>query len=82
MALVLASLGIVMGLAISLALARVLDSLLFQVRAPDPLIYAATSLLLLIVSALACFIPARRAARLSPLEALRHQWPANDILQT
>lgn len=65
--------GIVAGLCASAGLSRVIQSLLFEVRALDPLVYFATSVALLFVAALACFIPARRAAALSPMEALRHE---------
>jgi putative ABC transport system permease protein len=65
--------GIAVGLVLSAALARVVESLLFQVRAFNPPIYTGTALVLLIVAVLACFLPARRAARLNPVEALRHE---------
>ncbi len=65
--------GIAAGLCASAGLSRVLESLLFEVRALDPLVYFVTSLALLFVAALACFIPAQRAAALSPMEALRHE---------
>lgn len=65
--------GILAGLAVSAALGHVLQSLLFEVNALDPLMYAGTALVLVAVSALACFIPARRASRLNPIEALRQQ---------
>ncbi len=65
--------GIVIGLAASAGLARAIESLLFQVRARDPLMYAGTAFLLLIVAASACFLPARRAAALNPVEALRNE---------
>jgi ABC-type antimicrobial peptide transport system permease subunit len=64
-------LGILAGLTISAALARVIANLLFGVPALDPWTYAGTALLLLLIAALACLIPARRAARLNPIEALR-----------
>jgi len=67
----LAGLGVAIGLAGSLALGRVLGSLLFRVRSPDLPTLAAASLVFLGVAALSSVIPARRAARTSPLVALR-----------
>lgn len=65
--------GIAAGLLLSAAFARVFQSLLFKVQALDPLIYVGTSVGLLGVASLACLIPARRASRLNPVEALRHE---------
>jgi putative ABC transport system permease protein len=65
--------GIVVGLSISAALSRVVASLLFGVHALDLWTYVGTSLILLLIAALACLIPARRAARLNPIEALRNE---------
>jgi predicted permease len=67
----LASLGIVIGLAAAPAAARVLTSMLFGVGPADPLTLAGASLALLVVSVLACYVPARRAMRVDPLVALR-----------
>jgi ABC-type antimicrobial peptide transport system permease subunit len=63
--------GIVLGIALALVLSRTLASLLFGVSPTDPSSYALVAILLLGVAALACGIPARRATRVSPMEALR-----------
>jgi len=63
--------GIVVGLLASLAASRAIASLLYGVGPRDPFVFIATTMLLLIVATLACWLPARSAARLSPLEALR-----------
>ncbi|HEV8581785.1 MAG TPA: ABC transporter permease [Thermoanaerobaculia bacterium] len=70
--LLLAWMGIGIGLAGALALTRLLSSLLYEVSATDPLTFAVIALLLTGVSWLACYLPARRAARLEPLIALRY----------
>ncbi len=69
----LALAGLVLGLAGALALGRVLSGLLYGVTPFDPLTYAAVSLVLGVVALLACYLPARRAMRLSPLAALRYE---------
>jgi putative ABC transport system permease protein len=69
----LALIGLLIGLASSFALMQVMKTLLFGVSAADPLTFAASALLLLAVSLLACWIPARRAAKVDPLVALRHE---------
>ena len=63
--------GIAVGLAAASAGGRLIESLLYGVSPRDPAVFAATTLTLLGVALLACWLPARRAARLSPLEALR-----------
>ncbi len=65
--------GVVIGVATALVIARVMNSLLFGVTATDPLTFASVSLLLTAVALLACYIPARRAAKVDPMIALRSQ---------
>jgi putative ABC transport system permease protein len=65
--------GAVVGLAASLAGSRLIASLLYGIGPRDPMVFAATTMLLLMVATLACWLPARSAARLSPLEALRSE---------
>jgi putative ABC transport system permease protein len=62
--------GVVVGLAGAIALSRVIGNLLYGVTATDPATFVAIPLLLLIVALLACYLPARRAARLDPTRAL------------
>jgi len=64
-------LGLAIGFGGALALTRLLGSLLFGVSARDPLTLAASAVVLVFVAFLACYIPARRAAKLDPLVALR-----------
>jgi putative ABC transport system permease protein len=65
--------GMAIGIAISLTLGRVIGTQLVGVSAYDPETLAATTLLLIITAAIACWIPARRAARVDPMVALRYQ---------
>lgn len=69
----LAGAGVFLGLIASLALTRVMKSMLFGVSASDPLTFAAITLLLAAVALLACLLPARRAARFDPMIALRFE---------
>jgi len=65
--------GVTVGFAGSLALTRTLESLLFGVTPTDPLTFAAVILLLVAAALLACYIPARRAANVDPMVALRYE---------
>jgi putative ABC transport system permease protein len=72
-AMALAAVGIVIGLGAAFGLTRYLATLLFQVRPTDPAIFVAVPVVLAVVALLACYIPARRATSVSPVEALRYQ---------
>jgi putative ABC transport system permease protein len=63
--------GVALGLVASVALTRTMKTLLFGVSATDPVTFVALALLLAVVALLACFVPARRAARVNPMIALR-----------
>ena len=69
--LLLAGAGVVLGLGAALAAVRMLASVLYHVSATDPLIFAASALLFTSVAAAASYIPARRATKVDPIEALR-----------
>lgn len=71
--LMLALIGVVIGIAGALAMTRVMGSLLYGVAATDSFTYLGVSLLLLVVSLLACFLPARRAMKVDPMVALRYE---------
>ena len=67
----LLGIGSALGLVAALALSRTLQSVLFEVKGVDPGIYLAVGLLLFGATLLACWLPARRATRIDPVQALR-----------
>jgi putative ABC transport system permease protein len=69
----MALIGVALGLASALALTRVFERLLLGVGATDSVTFIGVPVLLIAVTLLACYIPARRAARVDPLVALRHE---------
>ena len=63
--------GAAVGTVAALGLSRLIDTLLFGVGGRDPLTFAAVAFVLLAISFVACYMPARRAARIDPMKALR-----------
>ncbi|HEX7136832.1 MAG TPA: ABC transporter permease [Vicinamibacterales bacterium] len=69
----LAAIGLTIGVVLSLLLSRTVTSLLYETAGADPSTFAAVVVVLGAVALLACYLPARRASRITPTEALRHQ---------
>jgi putative ABC transport system permease protein len=65
--------GLAIGLAGSLILTRAMSSMLFGITAADPVTFTAVVLLLVAAALMACYIPARRAANVDPMVALRYE---------
>jgi putative ABC transport system permease protein len=72
-AMIVALAGIGFGLLASLALTRLIKSLLFNVEATDPLTFVVIASLMTLIALLACLVPARRATKVDPLIALRYE---------
>jgi ABC-type antimicrobial peptide transport system permease subunit len=65
--------GAVIGIAVALAVTRLLRTLLFGISEIDPATFVAVTLVLTVVTCAACYLPAYRAARIDPMVVLRHE---------
>jgi putative ABC transport system permease protein len=70
---ILAAIGVVLGLITSFAMTRLMRTILYEVSATDPVTFIFAPLLIGVVALLACWIPARRAASVDPMVALRNE---------
>ena len=68
-----AAIGIIAGTLAALGLTRFMQSLLFETTPYDPLVYVGVGAVMLAAAALACWLPARRATKVNPVEALRRE---------
>jgi ABC-type antimicrobial peptide transport system permease subunit len=69
----LAAVGLALGLVGAFAVSRIVETLLAEAKPRDPAIYAGAAVFLALAALLSCWAPARRAARMDPLEALRYE---------
>ena len=69
----MALVGVILGIAAASGLTRLMTNQLFGVSAQDPLTFAAVAIALTLVALAACYLPARRAVRVDPIAALRHE---------
>ncbi len=69
----LALTGLCVGVGTAFGLTRLMGTLLFEITPSDPVTFGAVIVLLTTVTLIACFLPARRAARVDPMVALRHE---------
>jgi len=69
----LALAGTVIGVVLSFAMTRMIVSLLFEVKPTDLTTFAGAATVLMVAALLACYVPARRATRVDPLEALKYE---------
>ena len=70
----MAGIGVVVGLVVAMGLTRVMSSFLFGVEATDPVTFGVVAALLILVALVASYLPALRASRTDPLEALRSEY--------